>query len=251
MPEIGAVSKVTIVPSFRCPSISGVPVQRLRGACLESLSRHGEGQTSRSSNYLRNCSLDRISYTWNTTDQPRENFTQPRNSRGNLLIILHCGFRMGAAAPNAVSNWRNRRSAHQLPEELPLIHAVFEGFAAIDEYNWNFIVKQPSQFIVAVDIHFLPCKSAPARKLRQAFFYYFAKVTTSARVNHDLPRLLHGLDCSPSRILDASKKWSRNETFNQRVKNLRVTWCPSRLLTFVVLNFTKLVLGSPYPCSPR
>jgi hypothetical protein len=29
---------------------------------------------------------------------------QPRNSRGNLLIILHCGFRMGAAAPNAVSN---------------------------------------------------------------------------------------------------------------------------------------------------
>src|ERR1700692_621398 len=77
-------------------------------------------------------------------------------------------------------------SAHQLPQKFPLVHAVLEGLASVNEYNRNFIVEQTPQFAVGVHIHFLPDKSAAARELGQALLDHFAKMTALARVNHDL-----------------------------------------------------------------
>jgi hypothetical protein len=77
------------------------------------------------------------------------------------------------------------------PQKFALIHAVFEGLAAIDEYDWDLIVELPAQFGVAIDVHFLPGKSAAARELGETFFYHFAKVAAFARVNHNLSEKLH------------------------------------------------------------
>jgi hypothetical protein len=81
------------------------------------------------------------------------------------------------------------RLADQSPEKFPLIHAVLEGFVAIDEHDRNLIVELPAQFTVAIDIDFMPGKSTAARKLRETLFDHFAKVASLARVNYHLARV--------------------------------------------------------------
>jgi hypothetical protein len=38
-------------------------------------------------------------------------------------------------------------SARQLAQEFLLVHAVLEGFAAVDKHDWHFVVKLPPQFV--------------------------------------------------------------------------------------------------------
>ena len=79
----------------------------------------------------------------------------------------------------------------QLPEELLLIHVILECFAAVDEDNRNFVVKLPPKFDIGVDVDFAPRKTAPARKLGEAFLYHFTKVAPFSGVHDDVTRLLH------------------------------------------------------------
>jgi hypothetical protein len=65
-------------------------------------------------------------------------------------------------------------------QEFPLIHAVFEGFAAVDEHNGDFVGELLAQLVVAVDVYFLEMKTAPAMQFVQAFFDHFAKMTPFA-----------------------------------------------------------------------
>jgi hypothetical protein len=57
------------------------------------------------------------------------------------------------------------RSARQLPEELLLIHAVLEGFAAINEDDWNLVVELAAKLAIRVNVNFLPGKPSASRKL--------------------------------------------------------------------------------------
>src|ERR1022692_1305968 len=82
--------------------------------------------------------------------------------------------------------------ARQLPQKLPLVHAVLEGFTAVDEHHWDFVIELPPQFVVATHIYLLPRKSAAAGELDKALLHNFAEVTALARVNHDLARVWHG-----------------------------------------------------------
>ena len=50
--------------------------------------------------------------------------------------------------------------AGQLVQEFLFVNAVFEGFASIDEDDWHFVGKLPSQRVVRFDVHFPPAKAA-------------------------------------------------------------------------------------------
>jgi hypothetical protein len=68
---------------------------------------------------------------------------------------------------------------------------VFEGFAAVDEYNRDFVGKLAAELFVAVDVDVLPGEAAAAVQFRQALFDDFAEVTALAGVDHDLAKFWH------------------------------------------------------------
>jgi hypothetical protein len=55
--------------------------------------------------------------------------------------------------------------AGQLPQEFLLIHAVLEGFAAIDENNRDFVVELAAKVGVGVNVDLMPGETPAARKL--------------------------------------------------------------------------------------
>jgi hypothetical protein len=81
--------------------------------------------------------------------------------------------------------------AGQLSQEFLLVHAVLEGFTAIDEDDRDFVVELAPKFGVSVYVDLLPGKSPPPRQLGQALFDYFAQVASLAGINHDAARLWH------------------------------------------------------------
>ena len=84
-----------------------------------------------------------------------------------------------------------RKLASQLAQEFALIHAIFERFAAVDEYDGHFVVELTSGFGAGVDVDFLPHKTAMPRELREAFLHHFAQVTPFAGIDDDVARLWH------------------------------------------------------------
>jgi len=83
------------------------------------------------------------------------------------------------------------RLACELPEELLLVHAILEGFTAIDEYDRNFIVKLAAEFVVGVDVDFVPDEPTAAGELVKTLLHHFAKVASFARIYGDVTRLRH------------------------------------------------------------
>jgi hypothetical protein len=79
----------------------------------------------------------------------------------------------------------------ELAKEFAFVHAVLEGFAAIDEYDRHLVVELAPQLRVAIDIDFLPGKAAAARELGEALLHHFAKMAAFARIHYDLSRLRH------------------------------------------------------------
>ena len=82
--------------------------------------------------------------------------------------------------------------AGQPAQKFPLVHAVLEGFAPVDEYDRHFVVELAPQIAVAIYVHFLPREPTAAGELGKALLHYFAQVTALARINHNLARLWHG-----------------------------------------------------------
>jgi hypothetical protein len=101
--------------------------------------------------------------------------------------------------------------AGQLAEELLLVHAVLECFPPVDEHHWDLVIKLPPQFTIAIDIDFLPGKSATAGKLGEALFHQLAKMASLSRVNHDLPGFWHGGIVAPPLLPLARKKKRADE----------------------------------------
>jgi hypothetical protein len=86
--------------------------------------------------------------------------------------------------------------AGEFAEEFALVHAVFEGFAAVDEDDGDFIVKLAADFVIGINVDFTPGEAALAGKLDQAFLDDFAEMASLAGVNHDLAGVWHGRDSS-------------------------------------------------------
>ena len=103
--------------------------------------------------------------------------------------------------------------ARQLAQKLPLVHAVLESLAAVDEHDRHFIIKLPPQFGVTIYVHFLPREPAAARELHKTLLHHFAKVTPLARINHDLARVWHAAIVSlpPYPLAREKKRTVRHE----------------------------------------
>jgi hypothetical protein len=84
------------------------------------------------------------------------------------------------SCPHVANQMANRWLAHlnfgwhistsEFAQEFLLVHAVLEGFAAVDEDDGNFVVELAAKFGVQVNVNFMPGEAAAARKLGKAFF---------------------------------------------------------------------------------
>ena len=72
-----------------------------------------------------------------------------------------------------------------------LVHAVFEGFAAIDEDDRDLVGELAAELVVGVDVDFLPGEPAAAMELGEGFFHDLTEVAAFAGVEHDLAGLWH------------------------------------------------------------
>ena len=90
--------------------------------------------------------------------------------------------------------------AGEFAKEFALVHVVFEGFAAVDEDDGDFIVKLAADFVIGINVDFTPGEAALPGKLDQAFLDDFAEMASLAGVNHDLAGISHGRDPSVSAV---------------------------------------------------
>ena len=97
------------------------------------------------------------------------------------------------------------RLAREFAQEFLLVHAVFEGFAAVDEYDGNLVGELASEIVIGVDINLAPFKTAAALELGQAFFHDLAQMAAPARVDHDLTGLGDGLGTHMQELRESSK----------------------------------------------
>jgi len=96
--------------------------------------------------------------------------------------------------------------AREPAQKLALVHAILEGFPAIDKNDRHFVVELAAKLGVAIDIYFLPFESAAPRQLRETFFHHLAQMASFARVNNDLTGEIHDLDSSVPRTVDSTEK---------------------------------------------
>jgi hypothetical protein len=75
--------------------------------------------------------------------------------------------------------------AGQFAQEFLFVHAVLEGFAAVDEDDGDFVGELAADLGVGVHIDFAPGETSAAGKLGEAFFDDLAKMASLAGVDHD------------------------------------------------------------------
>jgi hypothetical protein len=88
----------------------------------------------------------------------------------------------------------NSGSAGQLPQKFLLVHAVLEGFAAVDEDDGDLVVVEAPEGDVGVDVDFAPVEAAAFVEFDEALLDDFAEMTALAGIDNDFP-LLH-MQCS-------------------------------------------------------
>jgi hypothetical protein len=84
----------------------------------------------------------------------------------------------------------------EFAEKFAFVHLVFEGLAAVDEDDGDFVGELAAEFFVGVDVYFVPGESTATFEFQQGLFDDFAEVASLAGINHDLAELGHGRQCS-------------------------------------------------------
>jgi hypothetical protein len=102
-----------------------------------------------------------------------------------------------------------------------LVHAIFEGFAAVDEDDGDFVGELAAELVVGVDVDFLPDKATAAVEFGERFFDDLAKVAAFASVEHDLTGIGHG--ASLAEMEQASSKPSKRKGQNLKHRGHRGT----------------------------
>jgi hypothetical protein len=98
-------------------------------------------------------------------------------------------------------------SSAQFAEKFLLVHAVLEGFAAVDEDYGDFVRVEASDFGIGVDVDLTPTVAAALLELDETLFDDFAEMTSLAGINYDFPRQRHAKECS-----SAGARFPRPET---------------------------------------
>ena len=73
----------------------------------------------------------------------------------------------------------------QFPQEFLLVEAVFEGFAAVDEDDGDFVGELAAQAFVGVNVHFAPAEATPALEFGELFLHDFAEMAAFSRIDDD------------------------------------------------------------------
>lgn len=76
--------------------------------------------------------------------------------------------------------------ACEFAQEFALVHAVFEGLAAVDEDDGNFIGELAAEVFVGVDVNFAPLKASAALQLDERLFDDLAQVAALAGIHYDV-----------------------------------------------------------------
>ena len=87
-------------------------------------------------------------------------------------------------------------SAGEFAEEVGFVHAVLEGFAAIDEDDGDLVGELAAELFVGVYVDVLPGEAAAAMQFGEGLFDDLAEVAAFAGVDHDLAELGHWGECS-------------------------------------------------------
>jgi hypothetical protein len=98
--------------------------------------------------------------------------------------------RRGGEKP-VLSSWFSDL-AGEFAEEFVFVHAVFEGFAAVDEDDWDFVGELAAELLIGVDVNFLPVEAAAAMEFGQRLLDDLTKVAAFAAVENDLTGVGHG-----------------------------------------------------------
>ena len=72
-----------------------------------------------------------------------------------------------------------------------LVHVILEGLAAVNEDDRDFIVELTAEFVVGVDVDFVPGESSAAGEFGKTFFHHLAKMASLARIYDDTTRIWH------------------------------------------------------------
>lgn len=93
----------------------------------------------------------------------------------------------------------SRRSGAEFAEEFFFVHAVLEGFAAVDEDYGDFVGIEAADFGVGVYVNFTPVKAAALLEFDEALLDDFAEMTALAGIDDDLPSRIHRREFSSLR----------------------------------------------------
>src|SRR5271157_2085588 len=106
------------------------------------------------------------------------------------MMRWRCGAR-GKAFTTGVTE-EHRGSTSQFAEEFLLVHAVLEGFAAVDEDDGNFVVVEVAECGVGINVHLAPGEAAVFVELDEGLLDDLAKVASPAGIHDHFARLGHG-----------------------------------------------------------
>jgi len=96
----------------------------------------------------------------------------------------------------SANSGKTSRSSGKLAEEVGFVHAVLEGFATVNEDDWDFVGELTAQLVVAVHVDVLPGEATAAVQFGEGLFDDLAEVTSLARVEHDLAGFGHSAEFS-------------------------------------------------------
>ncbi len=80
----------------------------------------------------------------------------------------------------------------EFAQEFLLVHPILEGFASVDENDWNLVIVEAAEFRVGVDVDLAPVEAAAFVQLRQALLDDFAQVASATGIHDDLTGIRHG-----------------------------------------------------------
>ena len=76
------------------------------------------------------------------------------------------------------------------------IHAVLEGFAAVDEDYGDFVVVEAADFGVGIYVDFLPGEASAFVEFDEALLDDFAEMASLPGIDDNFPSLRHAGECS-------------------------------------------------------
>lgn len=91
--------------------------------------------------------------------------------------------------PKQGSGGYSARSTGEFAEEFLFVHAVLEGFVAVNEDDGNLIAILAAELGVGIDVDFTPLEAAALMEFDEALLDDFAEMAALTGIDDDFPVL--------------------------------------------------------------